>query len=406
LAFAEKLDWLKNTLRVTDAELGAALSIHGSAVCHMRKGRRTMDPEKHRASLENLADFAFRRAKTLHINTLDAYDADSLIAYLFEDNSPGQTCWFGLEGILFALAQLNAPGEIAVYLSLEHAHVLRESNTAFWEKVCASNGGKALRLIFDAWRNADEASETLRSLLPSVQAGLLSTHIIRATQKFFYNDITFLSAVGIVIAAEPTPGAGCVVISVQSPEYLAAMGAALEKISLQAELTEMGENAIARQVNRAQILEDATERFARANHADYLAKMCAAGQSDHPSAVEWDALDEEFRESNRTQARSISEKLNMAGFAYDAGDSPFPSVEEFDEQTTLLLAQSEHIRWMQERLANGWTYAPVRDNSLKHHNLLEPYEQLPMQEQQKSIHAICNIIPLLKSIGLRVYRTI
>ena len=406
MAFAEKLDWLKKTLRVTDAELGAALNIHGSAVCHMRKGRRTLDPIRNAQALKNLADFAFQCAMKRGIHVLDTYDAETLIAYLFEDSSPGQTCWFGLEGILFALAQLNASTEITVYLSLEHARVLRESDAVFWKKVCAVNGGRALRLAFDAWHDADEAGATLRSLLPSVRMGLLSTHIIRSTQKFFYSDITFYSAVGMVIAAEPIPGAGCVVIPVQSPEYLATMGATLAKMYSQTEMVEMDENAISRQINRAQILEGAMEQLARAIHADYLAKMRTAGQADHPSAVEWENLSEEFRESNRAQARSISEKLNMAGFAYDAGDTPFPSVEEFDQQTTLLLAQSEHIRWMQEKLANGWTYAPVRDNGLKRHPCLVPYDDLPVEEQQKDIDVINNIIPLLKSVGLRVYRTI
>ncbi|MCL2105825.1 MAG: RyR domain-containing protein [Oscillospiraceae bacterium] len=406
MAFAEKLDWLKNTLQVTDAELGEALNTHGSAVCHMRKGRRKMDPEKHRASLETLVEFAFRRAKALHINALDAYDTESLIAYLFEDNSSGQSCWFGLEGILFALARLRASQGITVYLSLEHARILRESDIAFWQKVCSVNGNKALLLVFDAWHDADEAEKTLRNLLPYVRMGLLNTHIVQSTQKYFYSDITFFSTVGIVIAAEPVPGAGCVVIPVQSPEYLMTMGAALEKISLQAEVTELDENAILRQINRAQKLEGAAEQLARAIHADYLAKMRASGNTKHPSVVEWDELSEEFRESNRAQARSISEKLNMVGFTYDAGDTPFPSVEKFDEETTLLLAQSEHIRWMQEKLANGWTYAPVRDNGLKHHPCLVPYDDLPVEEQQKDIDVVLNMIPLLKSIGLRVYRTI
>ena len=168
----------------------------------------------------------------------------------------------------------------------------------------------------------------------------------------------------------------------------------------------MDENAIARPVNCAQIPDGAAELLARAVHADYLAKMRTAGKTNHPSAVEWDDLSEEFRDSNRAQARNIGEKLNMAGLAFGAGDTPFPSVEELDEQTTLLLAQGEHIRWMQEKLANGWTYAPERDNDLKHHPCLVPYDALPAEEQQKDIDVVRNMIPLLKRTGLRVYRTI
>ena len=60
----------------------------------------------------------------------------------------------------------------------------------------------------------------------------------------------------------------------------------------------------------------------------------------------------------------------------------------------------------QEKLANGWVYAPVRDNELKHHPCLVPYEDLPVEEQQKDIDVVHNVIPLLRSIGMRVYRTI
>ena len=154
------------------------------------------------------------------------------------------------------------------------------------------------------------------------------------------------------------------------------------------------------------IIEKNIEKLAGQIHEDYLNKMRDADNTDHPNAVEWDALSEEFRESNRAQARSIVEKLNVVGLTFDLEKSSVPTVDEFDEETVLLLAENEHIRWMQEKLVNGWVYAPVRDNEKKHHPLLVPYKQLPPEEQQKDINAVKNIIPLLKSIGLRVYRTI
>ena len=151
------------------------------------------------------------------------------------------------------------------------------------------------------------------------------------------------------------------------------------------------------------IPEAAIEKLARQIHADYLAEMRAAGNTAPPNVVEWDELTEEFKESNREQARSISQKLNFIGMGFDAGEAEYPTVERFDEETTLLLAQNEHIRWMQEKLANGWAFSPVYDNEKKHHPMLVPYEELPPEEQQKDINAVNNIIPLLKSIGLRVY---
>jgi len=156
----------------------------------------------------------------------------------------------------------------------------------------------------------------------------------------------------------------------------------------------------------AEIIEKNIDKLARQIHEDYLMEMSAAGNTGHPGVVEWEELSEEFKESNRAQARSIGEKLSSVGLAFDAGESSAAAVEEFDDETILFLAENEHIRWMQEKLANGWVYAPVRDNEKKHHSWLVPYEQLPPEERQKDINVVKNIIPLLKSIGLRVYRVL
>jgi hypothetical protein len=137
------------------------------------------------------------------------------------------------------------------------------------------------------------------------------------------------------------------------------------------------------------------EKLAMAIHENYNVK--------HDS-VNWVDLPEESREWNRASARSFTEKVRDAGLYIDHGELPFQTVDKFDEETTLSLAKKEHIRWMEEKLSQGWTYAPVRDNAKKHHPCIVSYEVLSEEEKQKDIDVIDNIIPLLKSIGLRVYR--
>ena len=165
-------------------------------------------------------------------------------------------------------------------------------------------------------------------------------------------------------------------------------------------------DAFIKLVLRDVILSSHIEGLAKAIHADFLDNLKKDKVVKHPNMVPWEDLSEEFKESNRAQARSFAPKLNSIGYDYDAGDTPFPSVEAFDDETVILLAQNEHIRWMNEKFANGWVYAPVRDNAKKHHPLLVPWEQLPQEEKQKDINVAKNIIPMLKSIGLRVYKTI
>jgi hypothetical protein len=186
-------------------------------------------------------------------------------------------------------------------------------------------------------------------------------------------------------------------------------GAAWEPVSLPfySQLSlHVDADAFIKLVLREVILNSYLEHLAEAIHKDYVLKMVASGAERHSSAVDWADLSEDLREANRAQARNISEKLSVIGYAYDAGDTPFPSVESFDEETTLILARHEHNRWVNERVANGWTYAPIRDNEKKYHPMLVSFDSLPDDEKQKDINIAKNIIPLLKSIGLRIYQTI
>ena len=59
---------------------------------------------------------------------------------------------------------------------------------------------------------------------------------------------------------------------------------------------------------------------------------------------------------------------------------------------------------MDDKKKNGWTYAPVRDNINKYHHLLVEWDELPEAEKKKDMDVVANIIPLLKGIGLRVYK--
>ena len=146
------------------------------------------------------------------------------------------------------------------------------------------------------------------------------------------------------------------------------------------------------------------EKLAKAIHENYVKEQTTAGQTQLPNAVAWEELPEEFKESNCNAARSFEEKLNSVSYAIASGDSPHPAVTSFDDATLLKLSKAEHDRWMNEKLANGWTYALVRDNTKKHHPMLIPFDQLPVEEQRKDTAIIQNIIPLLASVGLKVVK--
>jgi hypothetical protein len=51
-------------------------------------------------------------------------------------------------------------------------------------------------------------------------------------------------------------------------------------------------------------------------------------------------------------------------------------------ELTERLAENTHEVWSKERMAQGWTYGPKRDDSNKHHPDLIPYGELTEGEKQ------------------------
>jgi hypothetical protein len=45
------------------------------------------------------------------------------------------------------------------------------------------------------------------------------------------------------------------------------------------------------------------------------------------------------------------------------------------------LAENTHEVWAAQRIKEGWTYGPKRDDAHKHHPCLVPYDQLPESEK-------------------------
>lgn len=57
----------------------------------------------------------------------------------------------------------------------------------------------------------------------------------------------------------------------------------------------------------------------------------------------------------------------------------------------------QHAKWMESRLADGWTLGPVKDNVAKTNPALVPFDQLPASEQAKDALVIA-ITSALKDV--------
>ena len=63
------------------------------------------------------------------------------------------------------------------------------------------------------------------------------------------------------------------------------------------------------------------------------------------------------------------------------------------------IAENAHEVWAVERVAQGWSYGPQRDDSKKENPCMVPYSQLPDSEKRFDREMAMNTIKLLKKLG-------
>lgn len=63
------------------------------------------------------------------------------------------------------------------------------------------------------------------------------------------------------------------------------------------------------------------------------------------------------------------------------------------------IAENAHDVWAMERIAQGWSYGPMRDDVKKENPCMVPYSQLPDSEKKFDREMAMNTIKLLKKLG-------
>ena len=66
------------------------------------------------------------------------------------------------------------------------------------------------------------------------------------------------------------------------------------------------------------------------------------------------------------------------------------------------LAEHNHDVWARQRLAEGWTYGPERNDAKKHHPDLVPYGRLPEAEKEYDRQTAIGVIKAIVALGYRV----
>jgi len=147
------------------------------------------------------------------------------------------------------------------------------------------------------------------------------------------------------------------------------------------------------------------EKLAQAIHEKYRKNQEGGKPADDPAMQPWENLREDLKESNRQQAEQIPEKLRVVGCEIRPATSQKPTKRELTPDEMEILARMEHERWIKDKMAAGWTYAPPpRDDAKNTHPCLVPWEELPEEEKEKDRQAVRQIPKLLSQMGFEIYK--
>jgi len=146
------------------------------------------------------------------------------------------------------------------------------------------------------------------------------------------------------------------------------------------------------------------DELARTIHEHYTDSIAAQGRDPdrEPAGRPWSLLTASYRDANRHQADHLWAKLAVM----DCRAVQEERVESFTFAPLEAehLAVIEHLRWAADRHLDGWSYAPVRDNALKHHPQLIPYPALSEPMKDLDRFAVRGVPTLLARSGLGVVR--
>ena len=78
---------------------------------------------------------------------------------------------------------------------------------------------------------------------------------------------------------------------------------------------------------------------------------------------------------------------------------------QLPEELNLLIeamAKNVHEVWAQSRMEQGWTYGEERNDVLKHHPCLIPYEELPEIEKAYDRDTALGTLKLISKLGFKI----
>ena len=72
------------------------------------------------------------------------------------------------------------------------------------------------------------------------------------------------------------------------------------------------------------------------------------------------------------------------------------------EQLVEQMAKNVHEVWAETRIQQGWTYGEQRNDELKTHPCLVPYEELPEEEKAYDRNTSIGTLKLIMKLGFKI----
>ena len=146
--------------------------------------------------------------------------------------------------------------------------------------------------------------------------------------------------------------------------------------------------------------------LAKAIHEDYVRRRKADGSLPHddPALRCWEELAESLRASSRDQAVDIERKLASIGCDAVLREEGRSEAVEFEPDEIEMLARVEHVRWVEDRLRQGWRLGPRRDVAAKLSPYLVLWDELSEEVRDLDRDSVRAIPRLLAGSGLSIVR--
>ena len=96
------------------------------------------------------------------------------------------------------------------------------------------------------------------------------------------------------------------------------------------------------------------------------------------------------------------EKMNKAKYTPQPIDTTDVRLPEELEQLVEQMSKNVHEVWAETRIKQGWTYGEQRNDELKTHPCLVPYEELPEEEKEYDRNTSIGTLKLIMKLGFKI----